>query len=212
VRFWDAADGHELGPALQLGERATAVAFDPTGARVVTAGESGRLGVWDIARASRLLDWSGSPSWISDVAYSPDGRVILTAGRQDHTGKLWSAADGRLVHTLDGHADNLMTASFSPDSRLVATVSVDGVAILWDAASGELLRRLVGPAYSVAFTADGHHLFTSGDAGYAFTWDLTLDERAPDAIAAEVAARSPWRLVDGRLVARVDGAGPSAVP
>ena len=38
------------------------------------------------------------------VSYSADGRRILSAG-EDHTARLWDAADGRLLATLQGHTD-----------------------------------------------------------------------------------------------------------
>ena len=54
---------------------------------------------------------------------------------------------------------------------------------------------------SLAFSSDGRRLLATGD-GYALLWNLEVDTRTPDEVDAVVAAKSPWKLVDGRLVRR----------
>jgi len=43
----------------------------------------------------------GHEGAIYDLAWSPDGELLATAS-QDSTGRIWRAADGALVHVLDG--------------------------------------------------------------------------------------------------------------
>ena len=138
------------------------------------------------------------PTWIQDVEYSRDGTRIVTAGRQDHTAKVWEAATGRLLVTLSGHQNNLIRGTFSPDGTLIATSSMDNTAIVWDARTGEILRTIPGPCYSAVFSPRGNELFTGGHYGYGVIWDLRLDGRTPEELEAFVAERSPWMLVDGR--------------
>jgi WD40 repeat protein len=202
ARLWDARDGLPVGPPLWHEGRVTAVAFSPDGERLATATETGLLSIWDLPRAERVLIVQAHATWIQDLSWSPDGTRVLTAGRQDHLARLWAAVDGRLLHTLAGHDDNLMRGGFCQGGELIATVSVDGQAMLWDAEDGELLRTIVGPAYSVACQEGREELFTSGERGYAMFWDLRVDTRSAEDITADVARRSPWRLVGGRLERR----------
>src|SRR5262249_15559272 len=53
---------------------------------------------------------------VEAVRFSPDGQRILSAS-YDHTARLWSASDGRLLATLKGHTGKIEDASFSPDGR-----------------------------------------------------------------------------------------------
>ena len=77
------------------------------------------------------------------VAFSPDGRTIAS-GSDDHTIKLWDAASGRELRTLQGHTGHVNSVAFSPDGRTIASGSGDNTIKLWDAASGRELRTLQG--------------------------------------------------------------------
>jgi WD40 repeat protein len=103
-----------------------------------------------------------------------------------------------------------MAVALSPDGRLAASVDVYGVVRISDASTGMLLRQLAGPTqvataggyatpHTLAFSPDGDHLLATS-RGYALIWNLELDRRSPEEVARVVAAKSPWRLVDGRLV------------
>jgi hypothetical protein len=63
--------------------------------------------------AQRALDWAWRSPWherrllghdgaVSAVAFSPDGKLVLT-GSYDKTARLWEAAGGKLSATLSGH-------------------------------------------------------------------------------------------------------------
>jgi WD40 repeat protein len=65
------------------------------------------------------------------VAFSPDGQ-LLAPGFDDDTIKLWDVANGRLVRTLEGHTDVVLSVAFSPDGKILASGSADGTIKLWD--------------------------------------------------------------------------------
>jgi WD40 repeat protein len=64
------------------------------------------------------------------VAFSPDGRTVVTAS-WDHTARFWRAADGAPIGRPLIHQDEVRAVAFSPDGRTVATASQGGIARLW---------------------------------------------------------------------------------
>jgi len=114
---------------------------------------------------------------VSSVAYSPDGRRILT-GSYDQTAKVWDAANGTELLTIEGHSGRLWSAAFSPDGQRIVTGG-DAAAKVWDAASGKELvtlkwygKGIVSAAFvSAAFSPDGRRIVTGSDDPSARVWD-----------------------------------------
>ena len=82
------------------------------------------------------------------VAYSPDGKNILTAA-DDQTVKIWRVREGMApdLRLVLQHRAPPSSAQFSRDGRFVITASEAGRAYIWDADSGaELTQWQVGAA------------------------------------------------------------------
>jgi glucose/arabinose dehydrogenase len=74
---------------------------------------------------------------------------------------------------MPGHQGSVRHAAFSPDGKLVVTVSDDKTAWLWDVASGQALRQLQGHQDSVnhaAFRPDSKLVVTISDDNTARLW------------------------------------------
>ncbi len=56
----------------------------------------------------------------TDVVFSPDGKRLAT--RDGNVVRLWDAATGKLLQTLTGHQDSVLSVVFSPDGSQLAIV------------------------------------------------------------------------------------------
>jgi WD40 repeat protein len=63
---------------------------------------------------------------IFGLRFNRDGRTIITANFNG-TVKFWDVASGRVLRTLDGHTDLVYKGVLSPDEKLLASCSRDGM-------------------------------------------------------------------------------------
>jgi WD40 repeat protein len=177
ARLWDVATGRPIGKPLEHHGAVRAVAFHPDGKTVVTGSADGMARLWDAANGSVIAPpirhrdqgrTSGEgPSFqaiqeddIEFVAFSPDGKTILTGGR-DSKARLWNVATGRLIGEPMKTSGWVTAAAFSADGRTILTVT--GRVQLWDARTGRLLGREGGSGgfpEAAGFSPDGKTIVT----------------------------------------------------
>ena len=69
-------------------------------------------------------DHSGYVCIVHSVAFSPDGRTVVS-GSYDMTLKLWSVSGGECLKTFQGHRRYVCDVAFSPDGRTIVSGSND---------------------------------------------------------------------------------------
>ena len=108
------------------------------------------------------------------VAFSPDGKILASAG-SDKTVSLLDVGSRQFLPELLSVGDTVNTVSFSPKGTLLATGGYDGSVQLWDLGSrqplGEPLRAHTDFVNSLAFSPDGK-LLAAGSRGETVLWDV----------------------------------------
>ncbi len=112
---------------------------------------------------------------IGPVAFSPDGRRIVTGSADDYnTAKVWETASGKELFTLKGHRALISSVAFSQDGQRIVTGSWDSTAKVWETASGKELLTLKGHSSgisSLAFSTNGQQIVTGSYDHTAKVWE-----------------------------------------
>ena len=131
--------------------------------RSLTQTAAARLRDFDVAGAMGII-LEVLPHRGATRPYTPEA---LSVFHEAH------AADAQIM-ALTGHTERVWFASFSPDSRRIATASLDGTARIWDASTGTEIARFsghTGRVFSASFSPDGQRVLTSSSDNTARIWD-----------------------------------------
>ena len=153
--------------------------FAPDGRTFALGKEDSTVTRWNLA-GERRNPVGYHHSYISGLAYSPDGKWLATSGHSDGTTRLRDAKTGAKVRDLTGHSLWAGAVAFSPDSRLVASCDANSL-LLWEVATGQRVRRLLTrqPMHFVAFSPDGKTLIGGGSYGFLMRWDAATGKALP---------------------------------
>src|SRR5262249_26019393 len=141
-----------------------AVAFAPDEKTLATGNWGKVVRLWDLSGASpkergRLEGHSGP---VRRVAFSPDGASLASCD-DDGAVRLWDLgalkgraslqADAQERAVLRAHSTLAGGLAFAPDGKTLLSSGLDGLLVLWDAATGREVRRwtMPGPVSYAAF-------------------------------------------------------------
>jgi hypothetical protein len=192
LRVWDAENGRQTLTLMWHGDTVSCIAYSPDSKWIVSGSSDKTLKVWDVAtdpgsltlnpgaafqsvRTRERLSLSGHQGTVCGVAFSPDGKRIVSASA-DKTLKVWDAATGRETLTIEGHLDAVQSVAFSPDGSRIVSGSADGEIRVWDAEVGVGMLTLstdAGGIRSLAFSRDGKRIVSGSANGTLRIWDAS---------------------------------------
>lgn len=191
IRFWDVADGAELGHVEGLPPIYT-IALSRDGKHALTGDGKGDVHLWRVhipAKAShdRLVGGEVFATWpgagtVWSVLFSPDGKRVY-AGAGDGSVACFDADNGRRLFT-GKHNRDVVSLALSPDGKFLVSGGGDDKTIrCWDAISGAELHRFESVSDSAC-------------------WSLAVSP-ASDLVVGNVRDQSwLWKIETGKVVAR----------
>jgi eukaryotic-like serine/threonine-protein kinase len=165
---------------------------------------------------AETLTFRGHSSSVMSVAFSPDGKRLVSAG--GFLSKIWDAQTGKEFVDLKPAglipSPGIQTITFSPNGKLVAGVSGSSWIMVWDAQTG-LPRRTIsvgglsfsggGDEKRVAFSPDSERLVSGTYEGLVKVWNAETGEELVSIMGHTGAVRSVAFSPDGSRVVSAAG-------
>ena len=160
ARVWDVTTGEGFPGVDRLTQPIDGVAINRAGEMLAVVTENGIV-LWDLRTGKPAGPIEGK----GFARFSPDGRWVVTGGKDDKSGEsmLYVVGRTRLLHArLKGSS---APVAFDPSGKRMATAAAGGKIQLWDIESRNLLRTLDGHGarlLGLAFAPDGKTLVSVG--------------------------------------------------
>jgi WD40 repeat protein/energy-coupling factor transporter ATP-binding protein EcfA2 len=156
--------------------------FCPTGERLAAAHDDGSVSLWNSVDGAFLGELEKHPKQVLSTSFSSDCAWLLTASA-DKKARVWDIASGDLLlETVElSETGGIRLASFVGDSDRVITLGHDGIVILHDVVSNQMVDRIPGPPapFRIALSPTGEKLITAQEFGPAHVYDLVAGEVSP---------------------------------
>jgi WD40 repeat protein len=208
LRFWDVAEGKQVG-CTGGGERPVdAIALSPDGKTIASVGGGG-LRLWDAAGGEERTPAPAGPASGACVAFSPDGRLLVAPS--GHAVGLWNVATGRPLAAAGGHRAGVTVVGFTAGGQGAYTAGSDKRLRTWTVGGQERSAiEVPGSPHQFAVSADGGTAAVGASVNDVYVGDkLRLVDLATGKERWQMALEGPgWTLglafaPDGRALARL---------
>jgi WD40 repeat protein len=98
IKVWDVVSGEQQRTIAGLKKEATAIRFLPPGEEVAAASGDPTVRIYNAGNGGTVRNFDGVGDFVQVLTAAPGW---VAAGCQDGKLRIWSAADGKLVQTLE---------------------------------------------------------------------------------------------------------------
>ncbi|HEY9751337.1 MAG TPA: WD40 repeat domain-containing protein [Coleofasciculaceae cyanobacterium] len=178
LQVWNLTDSKPLRTLKGHGHDISSVAISPDGQFLASSSlnnPKSNVRIWNLQTGKLLHDRLGHQKSVRFVAMDGLGRIVSCSGDKV---KIWDIKTGDRLLTLS-HLGSVTTMAISPDSGILATGSSDGKIRLWNAQTGDPIRKLrghTGAVNSLRFGPDGETLISASSDQLIRIWHLATGD------------------------------------
>ena len=166
------------------------------------AGKAGSVVVYDVKTGKRAFEVGDELDVVLAADINEDHTRIALGG-PGRVVRIFSTADGSLVHEIRKHTEWIYALEFSPDGVLLTTADRNGGMFVWEAETAREYQNLAGHKAAitdVSWRADSNILASSSEDGTIKLWEMEGGKEVKSWAAHGGGASSVDFARDGKLV------------
>ena len=201
VKVWNAATGEE-----QFSQRCAKgwwmcmdLSLDGKALAAESGASAGDVEVWDVATSTKLRTLHGHNLNIRAVAFSPDGKKLVSAAA-DRAIKVWDSSTGEELYTIHGHNRDVYRLKFSADGNHLASVG-ENVKV-WNMRLRPEMQILRSPTelLGAAISANSN-MVSLDERGKLRHWNVATGETLRELVVDSAKVAAAAFNVDGQRLA-----------
>ena len=156
----------------------SAVAIQPGGSLLATAGDDHIVRLWDRQDGRVVRELKAHQDWVTTVSFCDDGSKLIT-GSRDRFVFVWEAATGRLIGRLGTHDRPISRITVGGEDK-VAVAGFRAPLKVYDLRRGRQLGSLNCPCNdmrAIAFSPDMSWIAAGGRTGKVRVWNLITGKK-----------------------------------
>ncbi len=211
IALWDPESASERDSLRGHTEYVTTLAFTPDTSDLISGSTDGTIKLWK-SRQPPVPPIVTLPATDDRVCcrfafFSPDGRVMVTAG-DDKVIKVWDVQTGRLLRKDKYRGGTPICGELSPDGELLATGTFGDTVHLWDVAAGRRVGELTtgqNKLLGVDFSPDGERLAVASGGKTVSVWHVQSHQKLWVSAEQLLPVTSVTFSPDGKTLATATG-------
>jgi RNA polymerase sigma factor (sigma-70 family) len=193
VSLWDVSSGSKV---KELGKGEYSLRrFSPDGKVLAVGRYDGWAELWDISSGKQMAAWRAHKDSVRSLAFSRDGKAVMTGGYGDKAVRFWDATTGQPLRRLDNVINTEYSLALSPDGKTLACIDHLDTPLMMrngeralltvslrSAADGKVIRRLTAQATPgqrrgteglrcIAYSPDSKSVAAGGSWANVHVWD-----------------------------------------
>jgi WD40 repeat protein len=181
VKVWEKDTYTLLAELSHSNKSARVIAKHPTLPEMAVGYSDNTIRIFNTENFKLLLELKAHDNSVFALAYSPDGKYLLSGGR-DAVLKIWEVNEAyRLQQTINAHWYHINAIKYSPNGNFFATVSMDKTVKIWEAENFELIKVLDKEKYDGHTTSvnkilwvNDNELISCSDDKTAMLWKISI--------------------------------------
>jgi WD40 repeat protein len=157
------------------GFMASSMSFSKDGSKIImsTFPSIGYFRVLDANTFKETKNIGSKDLELTNVSFNHDASRIVTVSK-DTLILIWDWANEKILFTLEGHSDSIVSVNYSNDGKRIVSGSEDKTIKIWEANTGKLIQTLEGhnkEVVYVEFSPDNNLILSVSCYGNIKIWD-----------------------------------------